>query len=288
MTPGREGLAAYAVRLSRPRFWIYTGGTYVVGYSIGMPDWHAFLLPAYLVALLYFFFPANLFIYGVNDLFDEATDRNNPKKGEREYRFESDDRGILVSLVALSLVATAFLGFAVPDPRLVLVLLGFLFLAGFYSAPPLRFKQVPFLDFCSNYLYVMPGIYGFVLASGAWPPAWLLIGGFLHIAAMHLFSAIPDIACDRAAGITTSAVFLGRRRSLLLCFAFWIGLAVITVSASGFHPLSLLVLAYPAVPALLLVSGTIPIERIYWWLPALNTALGGLVFVTMTISKGGF
>ena len=170
MTPGREGLAAYAVRLSRPRFWIYTGGTYVVGYSIGMADWHAFLLPAYLVALLYFFFPANLFIYGVNDLFDEATDRNNPKKGEREYRFTSGDTGRLVSLVAFSLVATALLGLAVPDPRLVLVLLGFLFLAGFYSAPPLRFKQVPFLDFCANYLYVMPGVYGFVLASGSLAP----------------------------------------------------------------------------------------------------------------------
>ena len=79
---------------------------------------------------------------------------------------------------------------------------------------------------------------------------------------MHLFSAIPDIECDRAAGITTTAVFLGRKRSLLLCLAFWTGLAVITIGASGFHPLSLLVLAYPAVPALLLASGTIPIERI--------------------------
>ena len=288
MTTGREGLAAYAVRLSRPRFWIYTGGTYVVGYSIGMADWHTFLLPAYLVALLYFFFPANLFIYGVNDLFDEATDRNNPKKGDREYRFASADRGRLVSLVALSLVATAFLGLAVPDPRLVLVLLGFLFLAGFYSAPPLRFKQVPFLDFCSNYLYVMPGVYGFVLASRAWPPPWLLIGGFLHIAAMHLFSAIPDIECDHAAGITTTTVYLGRRRSLALCLAFWAGLAAITLVASGFYPLSLLVLAYPTVPALLLARPALSIERIYWRLPVLNTALGGLVFVTMTVSKGGF
>jgi 4-hydroxybenzoate polyprenyltransferase len=288
MTPGREGLAVYAVRLSRPRFWIYTGGTYVVGYSIGMADWHAFLLPGYLAALLYFFFPANLFIYGVNDLFDEATDRINPKKGDREYRFSPADRGRLVFMIGLSLVATAFLGFAVPDPRLLFVLIGFLFLAGFYSAPPLRFKQVPFLDFASNYLYVMPGIYGFVLASGGWPPSWLLLGGFLHIAAMHLFSAIPDIDCDRAAGITTTAVFLGWERSLLLCLVFWIGLAMIAISASGFHPLSLLVLAYPAVPALLLASRSISIDRVYWWLPALNTALGGLLFVAMTITKGGF
>ena len=288
MTPGREGLASYAARISRPRFWIYTGGTYVVGYSIGMADWHAFLLPIYGVALLYFFIPANLFIYGVNDLFDEATDQHNPKKGDREYRFVRTDRNRLLFLIVISLVATALLGLLAPDPRLLFVLAGFLFLGGFYSAPPLRFKRVPFLDFCSNYLYVMPGVYGYLLASGAFPPAWLLLGGFLQIAAMHLFSAIPDIECDGRAGIVTSAVLLGNRRSLSLCLAFWAGLAAITVVASGFHPLSLLVLAYPAVPALLLARPAIPIERVYWRLPILNTALGGVVFVAMTVSKGGF
>lgn len=288
MSRSGEGLAAYAARVSRPRFWIYTGGTYVVGYSIGMADWHAFLVPAYGLALLYFFFPANLFIYGVNDLFDEATDQLNPKKDDREYRFVTADRGRLVLLIAISLAATALLGLLVPDLRLALVLAGFLFLAGFYSAPPLRFKQVPFLDFCSNYLYVMPGVYGYVLASGAWPPAWLLVGGFFHIAAMHLFSAIPDIECDRSAGIRTTAVYLGRDGSLALCLAFWAGLAAITLVASGFFPLSFLVLAYPAVPALLLARPSIPIERVYWRFPALNTLLGGLVFIAMTVSKGGF
>lgn len=278
--------AAFAVRLSRPRFWIYTGGTYVVGYSIGMTDWHAFLVPAYAAALVYFFFPANLFVYGVNDLFDEATDQANPKKETQEYRFTSRDRNLVVFLVALSLIATVLLGAAAPDPRLLAALAGFLFLAGFYSAPPLRFKQVPFLDFCSNYLYVLPGVYGFILASDSLPPVWLLLGGFFHIAAMHLFSAIPDIACDRSAGITTTAVLLGRTPSLLLCLAFWSGLAAITLFESGFHPLSLLVLAYPAVPALLIMRSKMQIEEIYWRLPALNTMLGGLLFTTMVVTKG--
>ncbi len=286
MTGGPGGLAGFAIRLSRPRFWIYTAGTYVVGYAIGMANWHDFLVPAYAAALVYFFFPANLFIYGVNDLFDEATDQANPKKDEREYRFSGADRNRVILLVALSLLATLLLGAAAPDPRLLAVLVGFLFLAGFYSAPPLRFKQVPFLDFCSNYLYVLPGVYGFVLASGKVPPGWLLVGGFLHIAAMHLFSAVPDIACDRSAGIMTTAVLLGRKRSLILCLILWSGLAAITLTASGLHPLSLAVLAYPAVPAVLLARPGLPVETVYWRLPALNTMLGGLLFTAMVVTKG--
>ncbi len=261
----------------------------MVGYSIGMADWHAFLLPAYMVALLYFFFPANLFIYGVNDLFDEATDRNNPKKGEREYRFESGDRAqARLPGRASRSSPRLFLGLAVPDPRLRprparfslsrRVLLG-------TSAPV---QAVPFLDFCSNYLYVMPGVYGFVLASGAWPPAWLLLGGFLHIAAMHLFSAIPDIDCDQVGrdhhhgglpGPETIAAPLPR----------------LLDRAGGDHHRRKRV--PPAEPPRARLPGRprtasgireIPIERVYWWLPALNTALGGLVFVAMTVSKGGF
>ncbi|NLX49788.1 MAG: prenyltransferase [Methanospirillum sp.] len=288
MTPARGGLLAYACRLSRPLFWIYTGGTYVVGFALGMPDWHAFLMPAYMAALLYFFFPANLFIYGVNDLFDQDTDRQNPKKECREYRYSVPDRDRLVLLIGFSLACTVLLASAVPDSRLALVLAGFLFLSASYSAPPLRFKRLPFLDFASNVLYAMPGVYGYLLASGNWPPAWLLLGAFFHVAAMHLFSAVPDIECDRAAGITTTAVFLGRERSLCLCLVFWSCLSLIVILASDVRPLSLLVLAYPVVPALLLLDREIPIDRAYWRLPAINTALGGLVFTAVSVAKGGF
>ncbi|MEA2034532.1 MAG: hypothetical protein U9N40_03455 [Euryarchaeota archaeon] len=35
-------LASLAVSVSRMRFWIYTGGTYVVGYALVMESWLAF------------------------------------------------------------------------------------------------------------------------------------------------------------------------------------------------------------------------------------------------------
>lgn len=275
-----RSLATLAVSVSRVRFWIYTGGTYVVGYALGMESWLAFFRPEYTLYLIYFFFPANVFIYGVNDYWDRETDRFNARKDGQEHRLADGERTnlrtVLLATGGLSMLLLVF-----QDMEARLIFCAFLFLAYFYSAPPLRFKQIPFLDFSSNMLYIMPGIFGFYLASGVFPPLLLVAAGFFHIAAMHLFSAIPDIACDREAGITTTAVLLGRNASLGLCVLFWTALSVVVIRYSGYFPLSYLVLLFPAVPLALLLSPKLRIEEVYRYLPLLNTALGGLTFVIL-------
>ena len=275
-----NSLFSLAVSVSRFRFWIYTGGTYVVGYALGMESWLAFFQPVYILYLIYFFFPANVFIYGVNDYWDGETDRMNARKDGQEHRLDEGERqGLRTVLWGVTALSVFLLFFQDTGARLIF--LSFLGLAYFYSAPPLRFKQIPFLDFSSNMLYIMPGIFGFYLASGTFPPVVLVVAGFLHIAAMHLFSAIPDIACDREAGITTTAVLIGRNASLALCLVFWTVFAFLVTDLAGYFPLSFLAFLLPAVPLSLLVSSTLPIETVYRYLPLLNTALGGLTFVVL-------
>ena len=218
----------------------------------------------------------------MNDWWDQETDRFNPKKDVKEYRIsDADGRDLLLLLALAGAVSLALL--AALDAVGQALLLSFLFLSYFYSAPPLRFKEIPVLDFSSNMLYVVPGILGYYIAGGVLPPPALVLAGYLHISAMHLFSAIPDIGFDATAGMTTTAVVLGRRRSLLLCLAFWSGLAALVIRLSGLHPASLLVLVYPAVSLALLLREGLSIDRVYWYLPFVNTGLGGLVFLLATL-----
>ena len=182
-------LLRLAFTISRSRFWIYTGGTYVVGFALGTEGWSPFFQPAYYLYLFYFFFVANLFIYGVNDIFDEPTDRNNPRKETVEHRLETSERQQTTLLVLLSGVFSVALMLTRDLPG-ALILGGFLLLAFFYSAPPLRFKEHPVLDFSSNILYIMPGVFGYYLAGGSLPPLIFVFAGFLHVCAMHIFSAI--------------------------------------------------------------------------------------------------
>ncbi|MCS7118363.1 MAG: prenyltransferase, partial [Thaumarchaeota archaeon] len=231
------------LKVSRFRFWIYAAGPYVIGYTLGASGFNDFLRPEYYIYLIYFFLPANVLIYGINDYFDVQTDLLNPKKDEREIRavgaLRTRLKWMLVAVIALSLALMVF-----QDNLARLFFGGFLFLTVFYSAPPLRFKSKPFIDFASNYLYIMPGVFGHYIASGRVPEPAILVAAFLHIAAMHVFSAIPDIEFDKRSGIITTPVLIGKGPALVLVAFFWAGLAYFAITLTGFHPLSFLSVIY--------------------------------------------
>jgi lycopene elongase/hydratase (dihydrobisanhydrobacterioruberin-forming) len=157
------------------------------------------------------------------------------------------------------------------------LLAAFLFLAVAYSAPPLRFKARPFLDSASNVLYAVPAFLGYVQAANAPVPPVVLAVGFLWTAAMHLFSAVPDIRSDREAGLKTTATTLGRRGALAACLLMW-GACFAVVAGSGvLWPWSLLSIVYPAIAALVLIAPA-TVNRVYWSFPYINGVAGMILF----------
>ena len=282
-----DNILTFALRVSRFRFWIYLAGTYVVGYALGMDTWRDFFSPDYVAFMFYFFLPANIFLYGVNDYWDSKTDEKNPKKQEKEYLVNRNERGRLLRVVTASALISLVL--LVLQRNMVgrAIFLAFLLLSYFYSAEPLRFKSKPLLDFTSNSLYLMPGILGYFQASGGLPLLPIIIAGIMHTSAMHLFSAIPDIDYDRKAGIRTTAVMLEKRSSLVLCLVFWTVLASLGIYLTGFSLFSMVVLVYPAIPLALLVRSSLNIDRIYWYWPYINTSMGGALFLILTLGKLG-
>ena len=115
----------WLLRVSRPRFWMYVFGPFLIGIAAAFRAYHDItpqerwramigivynifelflsflknighdrsliiflvLFIAFIVLLFgYFLFPANLLLYGVNDYFDRDTDKLNPKKDAYEQR----------------------------------------------------------------------------------------------------------------------------------------------------------------------------------------------------------
>ena len=268
---GMRARLRYLLKLSRPRFWLYLAGPVVVGVTFAARRPAELFAPVGVGLFLYFLLPANVLLYGVNDVFDAEADAENPKKEDREVRFGGDP-AVVASVVAAGLLGLAL--FLAVEPAAWPWLVGFFALGVEYSAPPLRFKTTPPLDSVSNGLYVLPGAAAYAALAGSQPPLAAVAGGWLWTMGMHTFSAIPDIEPDRRAGLTTTATVLGEPRAYAYCAACWLAAAVVFAAVS--ERLALLLLAYPVVVFLIYWSD-VGVGRAYWWYPALNSLVGMLI-----------
>ncbi len=279
--------AAFLLKVSRPRFWIYVFGPYLIGLAAGaetstdLLDWRVFLFGAY------FLFPANLLIYGINDIFDYDTDRLNEKKSGYETIVESEFRGklifwILAANAPFIVVAAATLPFLLP------ALAGFLFFSIFYSSPPIRAKAIPFLDSAFNILYIFPGILAYRMLAGDYPPISIVIAGALWTAAMHAYSAVPDIQADMKAGLSTIATTLGTFPTLAVCGVLYISSAVLAFKYLPWTSVALGAAYAAMIIASFRYANNGRLFSVYRWFPVVNAVCGFLLFWSILLSRLSF
>ena len=267
----------FLLKVSRPRFWLYVLGPYLVGLAAGASSRTDFLSVPVIVYAIYFLFPANLLIYGVNDIFDFETDKLNPKKQDYETLVGPAERRELVNAILvfnfLFIIATFFL-----NTIALFTMFGFLLLSIFYSAPPIRAKAIPIVDSIFNVLYVFPGIFGYALIAGEFPPYLAVISAFLWTMAMHAYSAIPDIRADREAGLETIATFLGKNGTIFFCTACYLLSAIFAFPFLGVFAgvLGMIYLTMMAVS--LFAKKRTGLFGVYKYFPLVNSAVGFVLF----------
>lgn len=272
------------IKISRPRFWFYTFGPYLLGIAGAAASRADFLDWRILLFGLYFVFPANLLIYGVNDIFDYETDRLNAKKQNYESLLPPSKHrwvwtAILVTNVPFLIAAVIF------SPHYAVPLGGFLFFSIFYSARPVRAKGIPILDSAFNILYLFPGIFGYLVLSGEWPPLRLLIAGALWTAAMHAYSAVPDIEADKSAGLSTIGTLLGAYPTVILCCALYLSSGWLAADHLGFLAIPLTSVYVIVMLSSLQSIRTGNLFRLYRAFPFINAIAGFLIFWQIALSK---
>jgi 4-hydroxybenzoate polyprenyltransferase len=277
------------LQISRPRFWIYLFGPYIVGLVCGASTPSALLNWRVLIFGIYFLLPANLFVYGTNDVYDWETDQNNPKKKDYETLVTPRDHaGLSRIIIALNLpfilglldINSLVAGFGCFSS-----ILGFWIFSCAYSAPPIRAKTKPVFDSVFNVLYIFPGVFGYYLAGGAGFHLQPFFAAWLWAAAMHAYSAIPDISADRNASTPTVATLLGFHGTLWFCLACYFGAALL-----AFPILGIVAAVLGAVYlGLMLFSFFTKTEenlmRVYKWFPLVNTTCGFVLFWAIALHK---
>ena len=274
----------FILNVSRPRFWIYVFGPYLVGIAAGASYKADFLRPDTLIFGLYFLLPANLLIYGINDIFDWETDRLNPKKAEYEMLVRPEShRRLAIWIAALNLpfvIAAYYLA-----PQALPPLAGFIFFSVFYSAPPIRAKAIPIVDSIFNILYVFPAAFAYQMLTGEFPATVVMAAGGLWTMAMHAFSAIPDIDADRDAGVSTIATLLGKSGTLLFCLAAYLASAVLAYAYIGVWALVPAIVYSTMIGLAWMSKNEAGIFSVYQRFPAVNAVVGSALFWLIALPK---
>lgn len=275
----------HILRTSRPLFWLNTSVLWVLALLVieEAPTW------ADLLMILYFTLPFNLWLHGINDIYDFESDLLNERKGSDEGALLSPSlhkplqRSIVIWNLPFWLIAL-WQG----TPLAISLLALFLFLGWAYSAPPIRGKSRPVFDSLINSAYIMP-----YLIALAWHNApaesWqvsrpAIIAFCTWSIASHVFTSIQDIEADRAGGISTIATFLGAHKSAWLALLFYL-LALLATSTYGWH----WALGIAIYPSLVLWYLTHPsrqrANRLYRAFILLNSTLGFVVTVNLALAS---
>lgn len=221
---GRPSLGrdfAQIVLSSRPISWINTAFPFAAAYLLSTREIDATLV----IGTLYFLIPYNLAMYGINDVFDYASDLANPRKGGIEGALLAP-RIHRATLWAAAVTNVPFLIYLVivGNPASWIWLAVSVFAVIAYSAPGLRFKERPFLDsITSSTHFVSPAIVGLALTGAPVTTGTVivLVAFFLWGMAAHAFGAVQDVGPDREAGIGSIATVIGARATVRLSVVLW-------------------------------------------------------------------
>lgn len=277
------------LKISRPRFWIYETGPYIIGIAAAtgfiLEPW---LLVPTIVFFLFFTYPANIYIYGINDIFDYETDKTNPKKIQYESLVMPDEWPKLWRNIILFCSPFLIYSFFVLKIDALIAYLSFFFFAGFYSALPIRAKVRPFLDsiFSAGH-YIATAVFSFLMINNfltqqiSWMNLILCtLAGMFWAIAMHAYSAVPDIQADRDAKLETIATKLEKNKTIILCALFY---ALSGILAFKFLGMISIILSAVYVVFMLksIKTNDEQLFKIYTYFPKINSLVGMIIFFSV-------
>ncbi|MBN2340943.1 MAG: UbiA family prenyltransferase [Deltaproteobacteria bacterium] len=221
MTSSTWKTASSLVLISRPAVWFILPAVFFAAawFSLGAAYYP---VQTVLIALA-LTFPMSLHGYGLNDIYDLASDRANPRKTIR-IQSEKDARIVAIAahlggLIVLAAAATTL------EPIPILISIGLVAVSYAYSMPPIRLRVRPPFDSLTNGIgyFLLPATLGWTLHR---PISQLPIDVYaiaIAVSGIHSFASIMDYTPDHAAGDRTAATVYGKRGAALFCLASMIG-----------------------------------------------------------------
>jgi 4-hydroxybenzoate polyprenyltransferase len=223
-------LLVLCLKTSRPLFWVLGPLAFCSGVIFNRAGQVSdFFNPVILLQMVSLSLPLTHFTFGINDMFDQATDAVNPRKKNSKKALallegkaaDPKDhpfilKGVLAGAGIILLSSVLSLNAANLFYTVSLLVISFT-----YSAPPWRLKARPPLDSISAGLgfSFFPFAMGYSHTGDPWNIPFVIYLFSLCAMGIHAFTTIMDYTPDLESHISTFAVRYGKRASALFAAA---------------------------------------------------------------------
>lgn len=198
------------IRTSRPPSWVV--GPFV--FFAFLPIHTERFAPLPILQLVLLSFPFCVFLYGINDVYDYESDRINPRRKRQSLRpLEPKERKLVKQASVIVFLLLVLSSIITLNPTNMLGMFLLLFFSYFYSAPPIRFKELPPLDSVVNgIIYLLgPALLAFSYGGNILEVPGRIYLVALGVMGVHSLSTVMDYTPDKQAGYRTLAVVFGKR-----------------------------------------------------------------------------
>lgn len=212
-----------------------------------------------LFQLLCITFLAPILVFGVNDVFDFESDKNNPRKKQiwfGETLQKEDHKFIIKAAIVVSFALILSSLFTLSWINLIFMALG-ISISWFYSTPLLRLKDKAFGDVFSN-IFGLLSIAGLGISFGSLEiflsvvPLERIIGICLALFMASLLAGLADYEADLKAGTSTTAIFFGKRISAVFGLLAILPLLLISFQEAPFLKSNLYLISLVYLPVIFL------------------------------------
>lgn len=222
------------------------------------------------IQILLLTFLAPILVFGVNDVFDYETDSLNPRKlnkffggiAEKKYHNFIIKSAILVSVILLlsSVLSLSWLNF--------FAMIVAISIAWGYSFPGINLKSKPLGDVFSNIvglgsIAVLGISFGSLDLLFLNVPLERIIGIILSLIMASLLAGLADFESDAKAGITTTAIYIDKKWTVVLGLLSILPLTFINFNEAEFLKLSILAIILTYLPLLWLYKNNRIVSLVY-------------------------
>ncbi len=232
------------VLISNPRLWAYGAGTYLLGVALGI----SLFKEASITASPWYFIICLFWIISVGMVMGLSHSQESSKlifpwefvftffkyltTGDKSKFKAQVDIDAKISIVVGSIFILLFFLVSVLLLNIKILALGIgLFIADFlYNSRHIDGRYTPFIDVILGTVYMIPLLVGYIFITDKWPDPWLLLAGAFFFVATELYGKIIEAKDDSLKNKRTSAIILGKEKSLLVSIALTVLCGIIFAS----------------------------------------------------------